>query len=133
MNRRKSVVQPSGGPGGSEKKHRSPFAPFKRADSARDTQMQIPEDAPAMDHPDTGVTTQDNVEEFVRGTNESMDHSGLAISSNQETQPAPAATNGTAAQGVHVEPGVLIPNTGEVCQINFDTGHATNHLVAATR
>lgn len=107
MNRRKSVVQSS------EKKHRSPFAPFKRVDSSRET--QIPEDPPGADRPDTGVTTQDNVSDFVRGTGESLDRGGLAaISSSPEPQPAPTTTNGTAPPEIHGEPGLLNPIANQV-------------------
>lgn len=113
MNRRKSVVHPSGGP--SEKKHRTPFSPFKRMDSSRE--RQIPESSPPFgaERPDTGVTTQDNVSDFVRGTSESVDRGGQeAVALSPDLQPAPPTTNGTAPQETH-EAGLVASYTGEVC------------------
>lgn len=114
MNRRKSVVQPSGGLGSSEKKHRSPFAPFKRGDSARE--MPIPESATfGEDRPNTAAPTQDNVNEPVRVTTESLDRRG----SETEPQPAGTTANGMPTQESHGDIGFASPNTSEVC----DNGH----------
>lgn len=99
----------------SEKKHRSPFASFKRADSARE--MQIPESAPEETaRPDTSVTTQDSINEPVRVTSESLDHGGPeAISTGPEPLPAGATTNGTALQATQSEPGTMNIHATEVC------------------
>ena len=114
MNRRKSIVQPGSTP--SEKK-RTPFSPFKRVDSSREA--QIPEAAPlGADRPDTGITTQDNVSDFVRGTSESVDRGGQeAISLSPGLESTPPATNGAAPQETQREPGFVVGSsyTGEVC------------------
>ncbi|OJJ35125.1 hypothetical protein ASPWEDRAFT_40290 [Aspergillus wentii DTO 134E9] len=102
MNRRKSIVQP-GGAFGSEKKHRSPFASFKRGDSSRE--MQIPESPPSgQERPGTALTSQDSPSTG-RNLSESRDREGLnAISSSPE--PQPAATNGAAPLETLVGPGL---------------------------
>ncbi|KAL3493420.1 Muniscin C-terminal mu homology domain-containing protein [Aspergillus germanicus] len=89
MNRRKSIVIPSGGP--SEKKYRSPFS-FKRADS-RD--MQIPEDA-RTERPGTALTSQDSYNEATRvqsETNERQSHDRVSASPVPPQSP-PGAVNG---------------------------------------
>ena len=114
MNRRKSVVQSSGGGIISEKKHRSPFAAFKRADSARE--MQIPESAPEEAYrADTAVTTQGNINEPTRAASESFDRGRpdhLPVSPGP--QPAGAATNGSAYQEMQGDSGLVNLQTGEV-------------------
>ncbi|KAK5796404.1 hypothetical protein VI817_005689 [Penicillium citrinum] len=95
MNRRKSVIVPSGGGNErkSEKKYRSPFGAFKRSESARD--MQIPESPPqtASDRPGTSFT-----EESARNPSVSHDHTAAdAITPAPVSQPEPTATNGTTA------------------------------------
>lgn len=114
MNRRKSVVQSSGGGITSEKKHRSPFAAFKRADSARE--MQIPESAPEEGYrSETAVTTQGNINEPVRAASESFDHGRPdQLSTSPERQPTGAATNGSAYQEMHGDSGLVNLHTGEV-------------------
>lgn len=115
MNRRKSIVQPSGG------KHRSPFAPFKRSDHARE--IQIPESAPeSIDRPDTAVTTQDNTAEPVRITSESLDRGGPeTVASSPGPQPAGPTANGTTLQETYVDPGLVNMHGNDVCeQVNTD-------------
>ncbi|KAL2823113.1 Muniscin C-terminal mu homology domain-containing protein [Aspergillus granulosus] len=88
MNRRKSIVLPSGGP--SEKKHRSPFS-FKRSDS-RD--MQIAEE-PRPERPGTALTSQDSYTEVTRiqsEPNEQENHDRVA--SSPVHQSPPGAVNG---------------------------------------
>ncbi|KAL2855875.1 Muniscin C-terminal mu homology domain-containing protein [Aspergillus pseudoustus] len=88
MNRRKSIVLPSGGP--SEKKHRSPFS-FKRGDS-RD--IQIPED-PHPERPGTALTSQDSYSEATRIQSEPNEReSHDRVSSSPVPQSPPGAVNG---------------------------------------
>ncbi|KAI9040857.1 uncharacterized protein KD926_007665 [Aspergillus affinis] len=101
MNRRKSMVQPSGGPFFGEKKHRSPFASFMRGDSARDT--QIPESPPSTaDRPATALTTQESPRETrdaARTASEPSDRDGAGPGpSSPEPQSAPGTANGTAPE-----------------------------------
>ncbi|GMG05238.1 unnamed protein product [Aspergillus oryzae] len=96
MNRRKSIIQPSGGAAFfSDKKHRSPFASFKRGDSR---EMQIPESLPDEERPGTALTTQENHNEVTRITSETNDHEGHGpMTSIPSTQPAPTTANGTTS------------------------------------
>jgi hypothetical protein len=94
MNRRKSVVGPSAGTYDrkAEKKHFSPFAPFKRSDSSRD--MQIPESPPGTptDRPGTSITE----EEPARTAGVSHDRALTdVVSPVSFSQPEPTGTNGT--------------------------------------
>ncbi|KAL4934158.1 uncharacterized protein BDV17DRAFT_248503 [Aspergillus undulatus] len=90
MNRRKSIVMPSGGP--SEKKFRSPFS-FKRGDS-----QEIPED-PRPERPDTAVTSQGSYSEATRLPSESHDQEDRErFSPSPPPQTAPDAANGFATQ-----------------------------------
>lgn len=92
MNRRRSVVLPSGGP--SEKKYRSPFS-FKRGDT-RD--MQIPED-PRSERPDTAVTSQGSYSEVTRLPSESFERESRGhLSPSPPPQLAPEVVNGVTAQ-----------------------------------
>ncbi|RAQ41357.1 hypothetical protein AFGD_011125 [Aspergillus flavus] len=96
MNRRKSIIQPSGGAAFfSDKKHRSPFASFKRGDSR---EMQIPESLPDEERPGTALTTQENHNEVTRITSETNDHEGHGpMTSIPVTQPVPTTANGTTS------------------------------------
>ncbi|GAI09828.1 unnamed protein product [marine sediment metagenome] len=94
MNRRKSVVGPSAGTYDkkAEKKHFSPFAPFKRSDSSRD--MQIPESPPGTpsDRPGTSMTE----EEHARTLGVSHDRTLTdVVTPVPFSQPEPTGTNGT--------------------------------------
>jgi len=114
MNRRKSVIVPSGGGNErkSEKKYRSPFGAFKRSESARD--MQIPESPPqtASDRPGTSFT-----EESARNPSVSQDHTATdAITPAPVSQPEPIATNGTTA---NAQAGFTSNGTGQVCSKFF--------------
>ncbi|KAJ5082395.1 hypothetical protein N7532_011438 [Penicillium argentinense] len=98
MNRRKSVIGPSAGSyeRKSEKKHRSPFAPFKRSESSRD--MQIPESPPttaSAERPGTSLT-----EESARNPSVSQDRTvSEAIVPTPISQPEPGHTNGNPPEG----------------------------------
>ncbi|KAL2869326.1 uncharacterized protein BJX67DRAFT_26441 [Aspergillus lucknowensis] len=93
MNRRKSVILPSGGPP-SEKKYRSPFS-FKRGDS-RD--MQIPEDH-QLERPGTALTTQDSYREPTHLPSQSSERqSHDHISSGSAPQAARDTVNGLASE-----------------------------------
>ncbi|KAF9886300.1 hypothetical protein FE257_011559 [Aspergillus nanangensis] len=96
MNRRKSVVHSSGGAFFSDKKHRSPFASFKRTDS-RDA--QIPEaSSSGADRPGTALTTQESHTESIRQPSESHEREGLGTaSSGGFSQPPRPATNGATS------------------------------------
>ncbi|KAL3468016.1 Muniscin C-terminal mu homology domain-containing protein [Aspergillus heterothallicus] len=106
MNRRKSVVIPSGGP--SEKKYRSPFS-FKRGDS-RD--MQIPED-PRPERPGTALTSQDSYTEATRVQSESTEREShdQPISSPVAQSP-PGALNGFGSGPQSQENPVIASSTG---------------------
>lgn len=91
MNRRKSIVLPSGP--SSEKKYRSPFS-FKRGDSSN---MQIPEDPP--ERPDTAVTSQEGYGESARLPSESNERDVREqLPPSPPPQSRPDAVNGFAAQ-----------------------------------
>ncbi|KAL2821275.1 Muniscin C-terminal mu homology domain-containing protein [Aspergillus cavernicola] len=91
MNRRKSVVIPSGGPS-SEKKYRSPFS-FKRGNSGE----QIPED-PHLERPGTAVTSLESYGE-TRIPSESYERGGHdRMTSSPVPQSTSHAVNGHASQ-----------------------------------
>lgn len=95
MNRRRSIVQPSSaGPFFSDKKHRSPFASFKRGDSR---ELQIPETpTEGMERPSTAMTTQDTEPPAI--SSESHEHEGFAgATSTAMPQSAPATANGATS------------------------------------
>ncbi|OJJ73550.1 hypothetical protein ASPBRDRAFT_53717 [Aspergillus brasiliensis CBS 101740] len=95
MNRRRSIVQPSSaGPFFSDKKHRSPFASFKRGDS-RD--LQIPETpTEGLERPSTAMTAQDTEAPGI--SNESHEHEGFAgATSTAMPQSAPSTANGATS------------------------------------
>jgi hypothetical protein len=102
MNRRKSVVNPSGF---GEKKHRSPFASFKRGESR---EAPIPESSSGADRPGTALTTQESYSDSMRQPSESHEREGLGTASSGFSQPAPvpATTNGTASQEVSSATGI---------------------------
>ncbi|KAF7717472.1 Uncharacterized protein PECH_000479 [Penicillium ucsense] len=82
MNRRKSVITPTGGgfDRKAEKKHRSPFSSFMRSDSSREA--QIPESPPrTADRPGTALTEESSLR------NESVSHDNDA---HGAPAPAPA-------------------------------------------
>ncbi|PYH99691.1 hypothetical protein BO71DRAFT_415409 [Aspergillus ellipticus CBS 707.79] len=121
MNRRRSIVQPSGGaPFFSDKKHRSPFASFKRGD-ARD--MQIPETPPeGSDRPGTALTAHDShteISSIPSGSNENEGFAGMV--SNSTPQSAPPTANGSASQEPHSEAGFtnVVPNESRVDSEGF--------------
>lgn len=98
MNRRKSVIGPS--PGSyerkPEKKHRSPFSAFKRSDSSRDAQIQLPESPPlsSIDRPATSLTE----EESIRNPSVSQDRDASeTITTIPAAQPVQITTNGTTS------------------------------------
>ncbi|KAF4168989.1 hypothetical protein CNMCM6936_000400 [Aspergillus lentulus] len=103
MGRRKSVVQtPGGGPLFGDKKHRSPFASFKRGDS-RD--MQIPESPTGTDRPGTALTTQDSHGEAAPIPSEIHERElPGSLPTSPEPQQIPATTNGGSTQEAHNEP-----------------------------
>lgn len=116
MNRRKSMVQPSGGPF-SEKKHRSPFASFMRGDSARDT--QIPESPPSTaDRPGTALTMQDSLHErrdSARNVSEPSDRDGIGPGpSSPEPQSAPGTANGITSLEITTDTGLAGAASNEV-------------------
>ncbi|KEY76760.1 hypothetical protein BA78_5758 [Aspergillus fumigatus] len=103
MGRRKSVVHtPGGGPLFGDKKHRSPFASFKRGDSR---EMQIPESPTGTDRPGTALTTQDIHGEAAPIPSE-IHERGLpgSLPTSPEPLQTPATTNGGVTQEVHNEP-----------------------------
>lgn len=96
MNRRKSVVGslPGSYDRKAEKKHRSPFTPFKRSESSRE--MQIPESppAPASDRPETSLTE----EESARNPSVSQDRTVPEIVTPVPiAQLEPGTANGTSS------------------------------------
>ncbi|KAJ5618876.1 hypothetical protein N7510_002860 [Penicillium lagena] len=98
MNRRKSVIGPSAGSyeRKPEKKHRSPFSAFKRSDSSRDAQIQLPESPPlsAIDRPATSLTE----EESIRNPSVSQDRDAAeTITTIPAAQPAQTTTNGATS------------------------------------
>ncbi|OOQ90790.1 Fes/CIP4 like proteiny domain protein [Penicillium brasilianum] len=96
MNRRKSVIGPTAGSFDrkAEKKHRSPFAPFKRSDSSRE--MQIPESPPSTaDRPGTSLTEESSL----RNPSVSHDHNATdSFSPAPIAEQEPSAANGTLAE-----------------------------------
>ncbi|PWY77547.1 hypothetical protein BO70DRAFT_294795 [Aspergillus heteromorphus CBS 117.55] len=114
MNRRRSIVQPSGaGPFfSSDKKHRSPFASFKRGDS-RD--MQIPETPPeGSERPGTALTAHDSHTEVPSIPSEPNENEGFAgVVSNSMPQSAPPTANGSASHEQHAEAGLTTINPNE--------------------
>lgn len=98
MNRRKSIVQSPSGSFSLDKKHRTPFAPFRKGDSSRD--MQIPESptsTPPQDQLSGSHIPQDSIStepESARGPSESNTRGDFdAISPAPEANVA--TTNGT--------------------------------------
>ncbi|PLB43474.1 hypothetical protein P170DRAFT_369680 [Aspergillus steynii IBT 23096] len=123
MNRRKSMVQPSGGPFFSEKKHRSPFASFMRSDSARDT--QIPESPPSTaDRPGTALTTQESPQETretVRNASEPSDRDGAGAGpSSPEPQSAPGTANGTTSPDITADTGLATATSNEQPRVDSE-------------
>lgn len=112
MNRRKSIVQPSGGaPFFSDKKHRSPFAPFKRGDS-RD--MQIPESPTGEERPGTALTTHESHNEVTRIPSETRDHEGHgAMASIPTAQSPPTTANGVTSPESPGETGLAISESNQ--------------------
>lgn len=106
MNRRKSIVQSSDGTRSSEKKHRSPFSPFKRGDSSRDA--QIPE-SPARDRSGTGT-----LNDFSEGghTMSGPRDGGMIEEVPSSPGSKPPTANGTDTHGA--DPGFVTPNPNEV-------------------
>lgn len=110
MNRRKSVIGPTAGSFDrkAEKKHRSPFAPFKRSDSSRE--MQIPESPPSTaNRPGTSFTEESSL----RNPSVSHDHNvpdTIAPAPNEHQEPFVA--NGTSAE---VQAGLISNGTAQVC------------------
>ncbi|KAJ9356100.1 Fes/CIP4 homology domain protein [Paecilomyces variotii] len=98
MNRRKSIVASPSGSFSLDKKHRTPFVPFRKGDSSRD--MQIPESptsSPPQDQLSGSHIPQDSIStepEYARGPSESNARGDFdAISPAPEANVA--ATNGT--------------------------------------
>ncbi|KAE8353636.1 Muniscin C-terminal mu homology domain-containing protein [Aspergillus coremiiformis] len=113
MNRRKSIVQPSGGtPFFSDKKHRSPFASFKRGDS-RD--MQIPESPPpGEERPGTALTIQETPNEAARVPSETHGNEGHdTITSHPTAHSAPATANGATPSEPPTETGLTISDSNQ--------------------
>ncbi|KAI9368666.1 Muniscin C-terminal mu homology domain-containing protein [Aspergillus egyptiacus] len=92
MNRRKSIVIPSGGPS-SEKKHRSPFS-FKRGNSG---DMQIPEN-PLHERPETANTAQESYGEATRIPSATYEREGHERVSSPIPHSASNTVNGHAPQ-----------------------------------
>ncbi|EHA18216.1 hypothetical protein ASPNIDRAFT_52645 [Aspergillus niger ATCC 1015] len=95
MNRRRSIVQPSSaGPFFSDKKHRSPFASFKRGDSR---ELQIPETpTEGMERPSTAMSTQDTEPAGI--SSEPHEHESFTgATSTAMPQSAPATANGATS------------------------------------
>ncbi|KAJ5676902.1 uncharacterized protein N7477_002535 [Penicillium maclennaniae] len=94
MNRRKSVGGPSAGTYDrkAEKKHFSPFAPFKRSDSSRD--MQIPESPPGtpLDRPGTSMTEEEPAQTPDVSHDRTLTN---VVTPVHVSQPEPTGTNGT--------------------------------------
>ena len=107
MNRRKSIVQSSDGGRSSEKKHRSPFSPFKRGDSSREA--QIPESPASRDR--SGAGTLNDISEGGHTMSRSRDGGTIEeVPSSPGSKPPTA--NGT---DTHTgEPGFVTPNPNEV-------------------
>lgn len=115
MGRRKSVVHiPGGGPLFGDKKHRSPFASFRRGDS-RD--MQIPESPTGPDRPGTALTTQDSHGEAAPIPREIYEREVPgSLPTSPEPYQTPATTNGGSTQEVRNEPTPPAATTAnEVC------------------
>lgn len=110
MNRRKSVVGQSPGSHDrrAEKKHRSPFTPFKRSESSRE--MQIPESPPASasERPGTSLTEV----EFSRNPSVSQNRSTSEIATPVPiAQSEPSAANGASPE---VQAGLASNGTNQV-------------------
>jgi hypothetical protein len=135
MGRRKSVVHtPGGGPLFGDKKHRSPFASFKRGDS-RD--MQIPESPTGTDRPGTALTTQDSHGEAAPIPSEIHERElPGSLPTSPEPQHIPATTNGGSTQEVHNEltPAAAL-TANEVCvdDMNIWIKLTTMHSRESTR
>ncbi|PYI21615.1 hypothetical protein BO99DRAFT_71779 [Aspergillus violaceofuscus CBS 115571] len=120
MNRRRSIVQPSGGgPFFSDKKHRSPFASFKRGDS-RD--LQIPETPPeGSDRPGTALSTQEGHAGSLNIPGEFPEHEEdfNRSTSGPVSQSAPAMANGEALHETPNEASSTVPNEPRVDSEGF--------------
>ncbi|KAJ5167088.1 uncharacterized protein N7482_005869 [Penicillium canariense] len=108
MNRRKSVIGPTSGSFDrkAEKKHRSPFAPFKRSESARE--MQISESPPSIsERPGTSFTEDSSI----RNPSVSQDHNVTdTITPAPISQPEPSTANGTSPEA---QAGLISNGTGQ--------------------
>ncbi|OOG00724.1 hypothetical protein ASPCADRAFT_202561 [Aspergillus carbonarius ITEM 5010] len=120
MNRRRSIVGPSSAaPFFSDKKHRSPFASFKRGDS-RD--LQIPETPPdGSERPGTAMTAQDSYAEAPGIPSETHEPEGFAgVTSNTVPQSAPGTANGvTSHEAPEAVPTNVAPNEPRVDSEGF--------------
>ncbi|PYH48362.1 uncharacterized protein BP01DRAFT_388993 [Aspergillus saccharolyticus JOP 1030-1] len=119
MNRRRSIVQPSGGgPFFSDKKHRSPFASFKRGDS-RD--LQIPETPPeGSDRPGTALTSQEGPSESLNIPGEFPEHEDFnRTAPSPVSQPAAASANGDISHETPAEENSTVPNEPRVDSEGF--------------
>lgn len=112
MNRRKSIVGPPGGSFDKKaEKKRSPFASFKRSDSARE--MQIPESPPEtiVERPGTSMTE----DEFARNPSVSQDRTAAGtVTPVPVVRPEPIATNGASPEA---QAGLVANNTHQVCAV----------------
>lgn len=108
MGRRKSVVGPSAGSFDrkAEKKHRSPFASFKRNESSKD--VHIPESSPpsTVDRPTTSLTGDSSVR------NPSVSHDRDAPETISGPVQSLTATNGAVAPELAVS-----SDANQVCSL----------------
>ncbi|KAL3479792.1 Muniscin C-terminal mu homology domain-containing protein [Aspergillus californicus] len=92
MNRRKSIVIPSGGP--LEKKYRSPFS-FKRGNSGE----QIPEELP--ERPETAITQHDGYSDTARIPSGSFERESQDRVTSPVPRSPPDTVNGHGSQEIH--------------------------------
>lgn len=126
MNRRKSIIgPPTGSFDKKAEKKRSPFASFKRSDSARE--MQIPESPPEtmVDRPGTSMTE----DEFARNPSVAQDRiAAETVTPVPVSQPEQIATNGASPEA---QAGLVANDTHQVCALeNFEDVLLTCFLAA---
>lgn len=134
MNRRKSIVASPSGSFSLDKKHRTPFVPFRKGDSSRE--MQIPESptsSPPQDQLSGSHIPQDSIStepEYARGPSESNARGDFdAISPAPEANVA--ATNGTNGTLLGDHPGAEVNVASSPVRIKDMLVPATNLIIFA--
>ncbi|BDD64300.1 hypothetical protein MAP00_009131 [Monascus purpureus] len=106
MNRRKSVIQPSGGSVFPEKKLRSPFAPFRRDTAQRDQLPELGPGSPTSLGPNRPATSSAPLDVYDDPSRTPNEPRGLSRHATEppipEAQPAPTNTNGVASRESHL-------------------------------